>query len=456
MRRNAELLLTSIISLSLFAGCTNRTVARVDPTPEREEFKEIPVELNRDIDILFVIDNSGSMEEEQTSLVANFNRFINVLNNIDGGLPNVHLGVVSTDVGAGAFNIAGCSGNGDNGTLQSTPRGACETPTGAYIVDLDDGNGGRTQNYSNATLEETFSCIARLGIDGCGFEQPLEAMYRALNGSNQTNSGFLRPDAFLAVVIITDEDDCSTRDTNMFDTSQTTPQDPLGPLSSFRCFEFGVQCEPDSPRSPGPRAECVPRNDSQYMYDINRYVDFLKGLKDDPDNVIVAGIIGNANPVVVGTNEMSNPELLPSCTSASGDADPAVRIQAFLDQFPSRNTVTTICNDNLSDALVLIAELLAEVIGNPCLVGNLDTNPETPEIEAECQVSDVRNPNDDDREETTIPNCADVNEGTYPCWELVPDAACDTTETGLSLFVDRGGANVPSGTYVHVHCRVFD
>ena len=82
-------------------------------------------------DILFVIDNSNSMGEEQTSLSTNFPNFINVLEGIEGGLPNVHLGVVSSNVGAGGQPISACTDDGDNGRLQGAPRIAgCTPPTG--------------------------------------------------------------------------------------------------------------------------------------------------------------------------------------------------------------------------------------------------------------------------------------------------------------------------------------
>src|SRR5688572_472844 len=241
------------------AGCPGREVAKVDPNQAKEQYHDIPVEVNRDIDILFVIDNSGSMAEEQASLATNFNRFVNVLENIEGGLPNIHLGVISSDLGAGPFNISDCDGNGDNGALQNAPRdGACSPPAGAFISDIANPDGSRTNNYTG-TLAETFSCIAKLGIDGCGFEHHLESMKRALNGSQQKNNGFLREDAFLAVIFVADEDDCSAADTQVFDTSQTGVDDPLGPLSSFRCFEFGVECDVPNPRQVGPRQECHPR-----------------------------------------------------------------------------------------------------------------------------------------------------------------------------------------------------
>lgn len=459
MRRSLSLFAATVIAGGLLAGCPGREVAKVDPGQNKEELKDIPVQINRDIDILMVIDNSGSMAEEQASLSNNFNRFINVLQNIEGGLPNIHLGVITTDVGAGPFNISGCSGNGDNGSLQSAPQGACNPPSGAFISDIANDDGTRQKNYTD-TLEETFSCIAELGITGCGFEQPLESMRRALNGSNQTNAGFLRDNAFLAVIFITDEDDCSTSDNTMFDTSQTSISDPLGPLSSFRCFEFGVQCEPDDPRTPGPRQNCAPRSGSQYMFDVQEYVDFLKAsdFKADESQIIVAGIIGNPTPVTVGVNDMSNPELEPSCVSASGEAAPGVRMQAFLDQFPQRSTVTTICNEDLSDALILIAELLAKVIGNPCLEGDIDLDPDAAGVQYECQVSDVTNPGADNQSEVIIRECTDSPPGggeELPCWYLETDTdACPDTPTNLTLVVERGAASVPPNTHVIARCVV--
>ena len=53
--------------LLALAGCPNREVSEVNPTQDKVEPKEIPLTINRDIDILFVIDNSGSMAEEQNA-----------------------------------------------------------------------------------------------------------------------------------------------------------------------------------------------------------------------------------------------------------------------------------------------------------------------------------------------------------------------------------------------------
>lgn len=433
------------------AACPDREVARVDPRQNREQEKEVPVQINRNLDILFVIDNSGSMREEQASLTANFNRFINVLDNIEGGLPNVHIGVVSTDIGAGPYGIMGCTGNGDNGILQNDPAaGACNTPgPERYINDIANADGvTRTTNYTG-TLAETFSCIAELGTTGCGFEQPLESMRRALNGSNAQNNGFIRDDAFLAVIIISDEDDCSAEQVSMFDSDPAldTVDSTLGPLTSFRCFEFGVECTPDTPRSAGPRQDCATRLNSQYMYDVDEYANFLKSLKDDPGQIIVAGIIGNPSPVNIGTKD-NEPTLDASCTSASGDADPGIRLQSFLESFPNRNTSTTICNDDLSDALTVIADLLAKVIGNPCIEGDLALT----DGEPECTVADVRFLNQDGQEESILAKCDAGNTNT-PCYRFEVDAVqCAATETQLTLVIERGAAEVPSQTTVVARC----
>jgi hypothetical protein len=459
MRRIAQLSLIILTTFSLFAGCSNREVARVDPTQNSENLKVIPVDLNRDIDLLFVIDNSGSMDEEQQSLTANFQRFISVLENIEGGLPNVHIGVISTDTGAGQNPGTGCSPQGDNGQLRVNGTGpataTCGVDASRFIVDIENENGGRQQNYDPASsLAETFSCVATLGITGCGFEQPLESMKRALS-NNPQNTGFLRENAFLAVIFVTDEDDCSVSDTRMFDTSQNDINAPLGPLSSFRCFEFGVQCEPDEARTPGPRQNCVPRDDSQYMTRVSEYVDFLKTVKSDPNQLIVAGIIGNPSPTVVGidTNNNNIPKLAPSCTSASGEAAPSTRLKYFLDQFPQRNTVTTICNENLEDALIVIAELLKKVIGNPCLEGNIDTRPDVAGVQYDCQVSDVRFPNQDNQEEYVLPNC-DSPGATAPCWTIQENTAqCPDTETQQELIITRNSDPL-SGTSVVARCVV--
>src|SRR5690242_14348266 len=84
---------------------------------------------NRNLDLLFMIDNSSSMRSSQTNLTANFPTFMDALENLPGGLPNIHVAVVSSDMGAGDGTIPGCSRAGDAGKFHAAPTGACTATT---------------------------------------------------------------------------------------------------------------------------------------------------------------------------------------------------------------------------------------------------------------------------------------------------------------------------------------
>src|SRR5437870_1742856 len=93
MRRFTRLLALPALGIATLAGCPDREVSEVNPIQDPVLDKSIPVNINRNLDILFVVDNSGSMAAEQQQLTANFPQFINVLQQIEGGLPDIHLGV---------------------------------------------------------------------------------------------------------------------------------------------------------------------------------------------------------------------------------------------------------------------------------------------------------------------------------------------------------------------------
>ena len=469
--------------LALAAGCADRTLSAVPPRPSGEQRQEIPVSTNRDIDILFVVDNSDSMKQEQDSLARNFPEFVRVLESI-GDLPDLHLGVVSSDVGTAPYPVGLCEGDGDDGLLQ-VPA-ACQplTDGGRYIVNLADPDapGGRAVNFTTASMAEQFACMASLGVGGCGFEQHFESMRRALD-NRVDNGGFLRDDAFLAVIFIQDEDDCSASDRAVFD-----EDDPdLGALKSFRCFEYGVRCEPDDdPRAVGPREDCVPRDDSPYIEEVATYVDYLRSLKADPSRVIVAGIAGAAGPVSVSIDESKMPPELvttPVCTvcpdgSSSGcsldpddtgaalvSARPAVRLHALLDAFPQKSTFQDICaydpvagDVDLSGALVQIAALLRRALGTPCIAGALaDGDPARDGIQPVCSVSDVIHLRQPGQEEQLLAACAgpltcDADVPDPPCYRFESNEDCGS-ETDLTIAIDRCEPAPPDTTVV-VRCLV--
>jgi hypothetical protein len=464
--------LLSLLGLGLLAGCPDRTISEVNPNQGRVEYKDIPVSVNRDIDILFVIDDSPSMLDKQTNLKNNFPNFINVLNTIEGGLPNVHLGVVSSDLGTKGADDAqagpgigsgpgACSGNGKMGNLQTN---GSTLVTGAFISDTKNADGTRTTNYTGS-LATAFSAIASLGAGGCGFEQHIEAAKRALN-NNAANAGFLRPNAYLALIFIQDEDDCSIAHSTLLGSDTTT----LGPLQSFRCNRFGHVCaqggqDSNAMNQVGPKGGCTSNDNSAYLTKVGDYVSFFKGLKSDPANVIVAGIAGPTTPYEVETRSPPGggtaiPAVAHSCSyqGANGPevADPSVRLKQFLDQFPNRSTFSTICQQDLSGALIQIAQLLRTVIGSPCIEGKLaDVDPDTAGPQYDCSVSDVRNFGKANQSETVLPQCNNLNapasSTNKPCWAIEVDMMNCMEGDHLTLKVERNEAPAPD-THVISYC----
>ena len=415
-----------------------------------ETFKVIPMELQRDLDILFVIDSAPSMADERDSLTVNLRRFASVLEHIEGGLPNVHIGFVTADMGVGPYPVPGCTERGDDGRLHDQARIACLPPADPYLIDVAYPNGVRRRNF-HGSLADAMTCIAPVDSDGCRFSRPLAAIRRALDGSHPQHAGFLRARAFLLVVIITDQDDCSTRDDSLFD-----PDDPtLGPTTPFRCFEAGVMCTPDQPRTPGLHAPCEPRQPSPYLQDLEAFVDFVKSLKDDPGQVVVSIVDGDMAPIEVivdGTDQLA---LAPSCQSATGSASPAVRLEHFAARFPQRNQVTSICAEDLSDAMLPVASTPTPSLASPCLEGSIDLDPDTDGLQVECSVTEVYRPDASTYEETVLPRCSSdaPPSGERPCWRIDLDfLICPDTETSATLDVLRSPATVPPGTFLNVRC----
>jgi len=159
------------------------------------------------VDILFVIDDSGSMSQEQDKLTDAFPQLMATIDeelvqekNID-----YRVGVMSTDMaGPDMCVLQFICGQDHRGRLQhKADRLNCgqDEPPGRWIET------GPLQEVSNQ-----FRCIA--SMDGGEFdEMPLESaraglVDRVFDGEGY-NAGFLRDDALLVLVIVTDEDDQS-------------------------------------------------------------------------------------------------------------------------------------------------------------------------------------------------------------------------------------------------------
>ena len=155
----------------------------------------------RKVDFLFVIDNSGSMFSYQQELVANFPVFIDGIQSSLDSVMSYQVGVVTTDTYN--FNAPGCTGLSSL-VVQTGGFDSSMMTCGPYA----EGFNFMTQEDD---LASEFSCAAQVGTQGDGFERTMAAVEAAVQreegNPGQCNEGFIRDDALLVIVIITDEAD---------------------------------------------------------------------------------------------------------------------------------------------------------------------------------------------------------------------------------------------------------
>jgi len=448
--------------IARLAACAVPVLAACNTTPfvigDLHEVVALRAVPDRDLDLLFVIDNSPSMADKQAALADGFPRMIDRLAELDGGLPNLHIGVITSDMGTqgsaappgppiGTLGRGGCAGLGDDGALRHAGDPALP---GGFIVDVADpaSAGGRARNYTGELRDEVMRLV-QVGDGGCGFEQHLAALARAF--SNPANAGFVRPDANLAVVVLADEDDCSLRDPALLGSDPA-----LGPLQSFRCFEHGVVCDPDAPRTPGDKRGCRPRDDSALVEPVAPLVAALRAVKPDPRQIMVAAVVGDPAPVAVALTAQPGATLATLAASCTFDgpagaehADPAIRLAAFLAGFPGRSQLTSICSADLSAPLDAIGATAKQLVGDPCIdtTALADTSP-APGVQPACDVFDVRDSAID--QPMLLPSC---DSGAADCYTIAPDAAaCPAGDEHLRLRLRRA-ASVAADTWTHVRCQ---
>jgi hypothetical protein len=159
------------------------------------------------------------MEDEQASLRAAFPMFLQVIQDYttqNGAHLDFHIGITTTDHG-GLVSLH------DDGQFIDQNRSPADFPWIPYPCNFP---GGRKYLQSgDPDITALFACAASIGTGGSGFEMELEGARLALtdriHGPNPTNAGFLREDALLAIVMLTDENDCST------------PAEPTGTPDSY-------------------------------------------------------------------------------------------------------------------------------------------------------------------------------------------------------------------------------
>jgi len=350
-----------------------------------------------ELDLLFMVDNSGSMTEEQASLTAELPRLVRILASGDfdedgsvGGPGDfepfdLHVGVITADMGTGGFTVPTCARSdfGDDGILRT--QGRTDIPgcmaTYPQFLAFQPASGGDPSAFAT-----DIACVATTGTGGCGFEQQLEAILKALSPSAPTpwtragytaptffrntfghgdtnNDGFVRDDSVLAIVPVTDEEDCSARDPDLFNPSSAT----YGATDlNLRCF-----------------AHADPA-----LHPLSRFVDGILQLRPAANRVVYAPIAGVPVAIVPSGGAAVNWEIMvsedpavrddrmeervdpampsrlqPSCNvPGRGVAFPPVRIARVgrdLDAAGANVTIQSICQESFRSALTEIIRQIA-------------------------------------------------------------------------------------------------
>ncbi len=377
-------------------GCLDRELRPLVPCVSQGFVESVQQNAVDKVDLLFMVDNSGSMSEEQASLGSELPRLVTVLTTGDrtgngassddfAPVKNLHVGVVTCDMGVGGFNVPTCTRNpqfGDDGLLRTAGNTSVTGCMATYpkFLEYIPGTSPQTPDQFGAD----FRCVAAAGTGGCGFEQQLEAPLKAVTLSTSPttfyagtrghgdveNAGFIRDDSVIAIVVVTDEEDCSIRSGYEEIYNQMSPTF-TGDLN-LRCYLY-----------------------KEPQYPVQRYIDGFKALRPGRESLVVFGAITGvpldlipstgspnysgilADPRMVEAVDTSpgttGARLVPSCNvPGRGIAFPPRRIVEVAQGFGDNGIVQSICQESFTGALDAIISKIADALGNVCLPRKLN------------------------------------------------------------------------------------
>jgi hypothetical protein len=191
------------------------------------------------LDVLFVIDNSAHMADKQALLAASLPPFVNRL---IARVGDIHFGAITTSLGNHGSEV--CTPDAsrpdayvdDQGELIPSKRAGVSSYMGSGFLAFDK-TGAAGVTDAAALTTDLQAMLNAAGETGCGYEAQLESMYRFLvdpepplsvekvgnvsapSGINADllaqRAAFLRPDSAVAIVILSDETDCSILDSGL-------------------------------------------------------------------------------------------------------------------------------------------------------------------------------------------------------------------------------------------------
>jgi hypothetical protein len=476
------------------------------------------------VDLVFVVDNSPSMAAKQQKLATAFPKLITDLTNpCTGELPDLRVAIVTSDMGTGGISSTGSCGPradgsiwGDQGRFQFTNAAACGVTDTSRSWLFENRNADPVQKNFAGDFSTIFGCLASAaGTDGCGYAQPLRALESAFfdpSNAKLQRVLFLRPDAYLGIIIITDQDDCSAgSESGIF----TDVPAAAGESSSLRCTTRASACSGQnlsiSPGYPTTAAfaasltACTTRTDfcsadidTSQPTDCNPLVDYraianeIKQLKASPyDQITVVGIFGwpltytadvvtaqliidqRPNPDVSDTAYPRIFDVWPICydpshqpanQAAGFDPDAAamggtagLRISAFLDQFGANGMRFSICDPDLSLAMESVGRDMTCPMHYLCIDSKLlDTDLTQPGVQASCRVwlsvPPVGSPGGPYTESAPYPECDDAR-SVVPCWYVSEETIkCPLNGQWIQVVREPGETTLNEGTILNVQC----
>jgi len=227
-----------------------------------------PPALNSELDILFTIDNSGSMAPKQGMLARLFPRFFESVSHRKAAATPTkfancvdwHLGTLTTDIGYDP------GARGDDGKLQNTFCNQKSMSTEAKRICTDVLKCDNTLPMLKKPYLERdpmvdfdvqkrqFQCLLLAGDLGNGQERPLEAFSRFIKEDKiqrkstlPSRTPFFRDRSLSVALFLTDESDCSLEASQVanFQKPYTacTTHAPECYTTNFRCYAMGLTCK---------------------------------------------------------------------------------------------------------------------------------------------------------------------------------------------------------------------
>lgn len=176
----------AILAGIFLSGCS-KSAPSFSLLADENTFNQTPTVTNGKIDILWVIDNSGSMQSSQQNVADNFGSFIALFN--AKGM-DYRMAVITSEAYRAIWQSQEYARFRDG--TDATGH------TGVHVIDP-----------STPDLEQTFLKNMLQGINGSGDERAFQSIKEALSNSVNLPYGFPRQDSFLSVIIVSDEDDFS-------------------------------------------------------------------------------------------------------------------------------------------------------------------------------------------------------------------------------------------------------